>query len=219
MSAIPANTRSWWLSPGGIALLLALASGALAWWLIAAPVAALANVKSHPLHFPHVFAHMVGGTIMLFVGAANLYVGSTRRFWRHHKLLGYLYLSGGAVSASLALALALASPHRKSAAGLPLAMGNTDEIGYALAMLAAAWLVCAAMGFRAARNRRHDSHRAWMIRSYVLVWSFVSCRLIAKVPGLGEFGSSAAIVWLSWVVPFVVCEIALQWRAGKALAA
>jgi hypothetical protein len=219
MAAVPANMRSWWLSPGGIVLLLGLASGAVAWWLIAAPVAALANAAAHPYHFPQVFAHMVGGTIMLFVGAANLYVGSTRRFWRHHKLLGYLYLAGGTAGATLALVLALASPHRKTLEGMPLTFGNTGETGYALAMLSLAWLVSAAMGLRAARNRRYDNHRAWMIRSYVLTWSFVLCRLLGKVPGLGEFGSSAAIIWLSWVVPLIVCEIALQWRAGKALAA
>ena len=73
------------------------------------------------------------------------------------------------------------------------------------------------MGYRAARNRRSDSHRAWMIRSYVLTWSFVSCRLIGKAPALANIGDGAAIIWLSWIVPLLACEVALQWSAGKAL--
>jgi Predicted membrane protein (DUF2306) len=198
--------RSWWLSPAGLLLIAALASGALAWWLIAFPVVTLANAGSHPQHFPMVFAHMAGGTLMLFVGAANLYVGATRRHFAHHKTLGYLYLTGGAVGATLALILALRSPHGST---------GTGDIGYALAALALAWMVCATMAWRAARNRRYDSHRAWMVRSYVLTWSFVLCRLIAKVPALAGLGDGSAIIWLSWVVPLFACEVALQWSAGS----
>jgi hypothetical protein len=43
------------------------------------------------------------------------------------------------------------------------------DLGWALASLGMARLVAAAMALRAARNRRFDSHRAWMIRSDVLV--------------------------------------------------
>lgn len=207
--------RAWWLSPPGIVLLLALATGGVAWWLIALPVITFSNVASHPAHFPLVFAHMATGTVMLFVGGANLYVGATRRHFAHHKLMGYLYLAAGSVGAVSALVLALAGPHRQGNQGFTVGMGTTSDIGYALAALAAAWLASAAMGFRAARNHRYDSHRAWMIRSYVLTWSFVSCRLIGKVPAMAEIGDGTAIIWLSWIVPLFVCEIALQWSAGK----
>ena len=56
-----------------------------------------------------------------------------------------------------------------------------------------------------------------MIRSYVLVWSFVLCRLIAKIPPLaflGELGGGAALGWLSWLIPLAIAEICLQWKAG-----
>jgi pimeloyl-ACP methyl ester carboxylesterase len=180
------------------------------------PVASLSNVSQHPGHFPLVFAHMAAGTLMLFVGGANLYVGATRRHFRFHKLLGYIYLAGGSIGSALALVLALASPHRPGSQGFGVSMGATSDTGYALAALAAAWLLAAAMGYRAARNHRFDSHRAWMIRSYVLTWSFVLCRLIGRVPLPHEIGDLAAIVWLSWIVPLLACEVALQWSAGSA---
>jgi hypothetical protein len=57
-----------------------------------------------------------------------------------------------------------------------------------------------------------------MIRSYVLTWTFVGCRIAQNVdffPALGAESVTAAI-WVNWIVPLVVCEIALQWRAGSA---
>jgi len=41
-------------------------------------------------------------------------------------------------------------------------------VGVATGVLAVAWLAVAAMAWRAAMNRRFDSHRGWMIRSYLL---------------------------------------------------
>jgi hypothetical protein len=54
-----------------------------------------------------------------------------------------------------------------------------------------------------------------MVRSYVLTWTFVGCRIAGRVPALDTLGDAggAAVVWLSWVLPLVACEVALQWRA------
>ena len=35
--------------------------------------------------------------------------------------------------------------------------------------------------------------------------------LMVDIDGLGGCN---AFIWLSWVAPYVVCEVALQWRAG-----
>jgi hypothetical protein len=80
--------------------------------------------------------------------------------------------------------------------------------------LALAWLGCAAMAYRAVRNKRYDSHRDWIIRSYVLAWSFVFCRIASRVPEIDGLGGGHAFIWLSWVAPLIICEFALQWRAG-----
>lgn len=212
--AVASATRSWWTTPPGLLLAAALASGMVAWWLIAEPVATLSNVATHPDHFRMVFTHMLGGTLMLFVGAANLYVGATRRFFRWHKQLGFLYLAGGAVGASMAILLAVASPHEHRGQTIAFSFASTTDTGYALVMLGTAWLAAASMAWRAARNRRYDSHRQWMIRSYVLVWSFVFCRLVGRAP-MGDFGKSAAVIWLTWIIPLLACEVALQWNAGR----
>lgn len=210
--------RSWWASGPGLLLVAAILTSAWAWWLIAYPVVSLGNVAKHPGHFPVVFVHMAGGTLMLLLGAVNLYVGSTRRYFRFHRRIGYVYLLAGTVGSLLAAVLAVGAGHGEKVPGFAFVLEATSDVGWALLFLALAWLGSAAMAYRAARNRRIDSHRAWMIRGYVLTWSFVSCRLVARVPALANLGDGAAIVWLSWIVPLLLCEVVLQWSAGARLA-
>lgn len=200
---------SWWLSGNGLLLMAGVVSSAFAWMLIAAPVASFSTVASHPEHFGLVYLHMLGGTVMLACGAANLYLGATRRNFRHHRLVGRAYLLGGAVAAILAVVVTL-GPNHKSNPTVFFTNASTS-----LTMLASAWLVAAAMAYRAVRNRRFDSHRDWMIRSYVLAWSFVFCRLASRVPVFGELGGGEAFIWASWITPILLCEVALQWRAGS----
>lgn len=207
---------NWLLSPSGLVLVFAVLTGSIAWWLIALPVFNLSAAANHKTHFPYVFIHTVGGTVMLFVGAANLYVGATRQHFRMHKPLGYAYLVGGVIGSVSAILLALSNGHAKApAASFAITIMKANDMGWALASLGLAWLGAAAMALRAARNRRFDSHRAWMIRSYVLVWAFVLCRLVSKIPSFPELGSGAALIWLSWIVPLLICEVVLQWPAGR----
>jgi uncharacterized membrane protein YozB (DUF420 family) len=146
---------------------------------------------------------------MLFVGLANLYIGTTRTFFQYHKLVGRLYLIGGGLGAISAIVITSSTAHK--AAGVSVFTNTTIS----LLALAFAWLLAAGMAFRAVRNKCYDSHREWMIRSYVLVWSFVFCRLVTRVPGVEDMGGGDASIWLSWVGPLVICEVALQWRAGS----
>ncbi|MAW80230.1 MAG: hypothetical protein CMI63_08320 [Parvularcula sp.] len=210
---MPGVRRKSAVSMMGVLLIIAVLTGALAWILIALPVATFAAKANHPAHFPIVYAHMVGGTLMLFLGAANLYIGAARRFFQWHRAAGYLYLGGGTLAAASAIYLAMAPTHER-AGRIGLALLDGTDIGWSLAALGAAWLAAAAMAWRAARNKKFEQHRAWMIRSYVLAWAFVLCRLLATQPATGALGDGSAAVWLSWIVPFFVCEIGLQWNAG-----
>jgi hypothetical protein len=53
-----------------------------------------------------------------------------------------------------------------------------------------------------------------MVRSYVLAWSFVFCRVASRIPALGGLGGGEAFIWLSWIGPLLLCELGLQWGAG-----
>ncbi len=144
---------------------------------------------------------------MLAAGAAAIYVGWTRKFRRAHKAIGYTYLLGGTVGALAALGLSVRPFH------------PPFSLGVATATLAMVWLVFAAMAWRAAWNRRFDNHREWVIRSYVVTWTFVGCRiaqLVPPFPSLGIEGVTAGI-WLYWIAPVLICEVLIQWPRGSRL--
>jgi hypothetical protein len=175
-------------------------------WRTVLPMADGRNWPRHASHLANVLIHAGGGLSMLIFGAASLYVGWTRRHFRWHRWLGYSYLGLGSIGALAALNLSVYPKHEPFSTGI------------ATGTLAVFWLAFAAMAWRAAHNRRFDSHREWMIRSYVLTWTFVGCRLATIVdfsPWLGAESITAAI-WVNWVVPVLICEIALQWRRGSA---
>ena len=173
---------------------------------------ALASLWSHQIHVHAIVKHGTVITSEEFADAGllvqpNLYIGTTRKYFKYHKLIGRIYLIGGALGAIAAMVITSSPAHK--AAGITL-----TSTSISLLTLGSAWLLAAAMAYRAARNRRYDSHREWMIRSYVLVWSFVFCRLASRVPGVEDMGGGQAFIWLSWVGPLIVGEVALQWRSG-----
>ena len=201
-----AQHRSFWRTRNGILLAAAILSSAVAWWMIAWPVASLANTAEHQGHFLATFAHMVGGTGALFLGALNLYLAARAKRFPLHRLVGRFYLIFGGFGALTAIAITLSSAHKT---GIVLTNASIS-----LAMLGAAWLVFATLGWRAALNRRFASHGDWMVRTYVLTWAFVFCRVASRVPAIGGLGNGEAFVWLSWIAPLIICEVFLQWPQG-----
>lgn len=200
-------TRAFASRMPAILLVLAILTSLPILWRVALPMLDGTAWPKHPAHLAILMIHTVGGLAMLGLGAAGLYIGTTRRAFRFHRWVGYGYLLIGGAGAVAAIILSVEAPHEPRS--LYIATGT----------LASVWLAVAAMAWRAARNRRFAAHREWMIRSYVLTWTFVGCRLAMMAdfyPWLGEEGVTAA-VWVNWIVPLVVCEIALRWKDGAPL--
>lgn len=200
------DSRRFWRTRNGVLLAAAMLSSALAWWLIAWPVARLANMPSHEGHFALLFVHMIGGTAMLGLGGLNLYLAARRNRPALHRQVGRAYLGMGGIGAVAAIAVTLSSAHKSG----PL----LTNASLSLAMLGSAWLGCAALGWRAARNRRFESHAEWMLRSTILAWSFVFCRVASRVPEIAGLGGGEAFIWLSWVAPLLIGEAVIQWPKG-----
>jgi hypothetical protein len=190
----------------GLLLAAAVITSLPVLWVFATPILDTSEAPAHVRHGATLYLHVIGGLSVIVAGGGALYIGWTKRAFKRHKWFGYTYLGLGSVMALSALALSVEAPHAPRS--LYVATGT----------LAAVWLAVSAMALRAARNRRFLVHRDWMIRSYVLTWTFVGCRIAQNVdffPALGAESVTAAI-WVNWIVPFVLCEIALQWRAGSA---
>ena len=203
-----ARRRSLWGTRNGILLAAALVSSAVAWWMIAWPPLTFSNVAEHPEHFALTYAHVLGGTGMLLFGGLNLYLAARNDRFALHRVVGRTYLGFGVLGSVTAIAVTLTMAHK--AAGSSIFTNATVS----LLTLATAWLAFAAFGWRAARNRRFPSHAQWMIRSYVLAWAFVFCRIASRLSDIDELGSGEAFIWLSWVAPLILCELVLQWPEG-----
>jgi uncharacterized membrane protein len=168
-------------------------------WLVAGPALMPAGMAKHAGHAALIYFHIAGGTVMLLAGAAGLRIGLTRQGFRWHRALGFTYLTSGIVAASIALIRSFDTKHTP---------------GLSTATLAVTWLVFTAMAWRAIRNRRVEQHREWMIRSYVVAWTFVFCRFYTRAMPADLQGGANDMIWLTWIAPVLVAEILIQWRRG-----
>jgi len=191
-----------------VALLVAALASAVVWWLHAPRffVFSQASYGGFWGRAEIMFLHVVGGTLPLFIGPFLVWSGLRRWQPRVHRLLGRTYLIAGALSVGAGAILSV------------MATLQPRGLYVATFVLALAWFLAAGMAYRAIRNRSVKQHQQWVIRSYVLTLTFVACRLIMRLPEVQALGPEAivATVWASWVVPLLLTEVMLQWRAGKA---
>ena len=70
------------------------------------------------------------------------------------------------------------------------------------------------MAYVAVRRGQIAAHREWVIRSYVVTYSFVNFRWIVELPFMAglELERFATAGWLCWTLPLLFAEIILQWR-------
>ena len=170
-------------------------------WLIATPNFLPAGIQKHATHLGLLYLHIAGGTVMLLAGALGLRIGLTRQGFGWHRTVGFTYLAAGTMASVSALIRSFDTAHTP---------------GVSTGTLAVTWLAFTAMAWRAIRNRRIDQHREWMIRSYVVAWTFVFCRFYSRAMPADLQGSELDMIWLTWVGPVLLAEIMLQWRRGAA---
>jgi heme/copper-type cytochrome/quinol oxidase subunit 3 len=151
--------------------------------------------------------HILGGSVALFTGPIQLWLGETRQRLALHRTLGMAYLGGVAVSCLAAYYLSFTTP-----VGLIFAGG--------LFGLALASTITTSMAWVAIRYRNFVQHREWMIRSYVTIFAFVLFRLLlvtSEMFRLGGDGPAASVnrlslvSWVCWAFPMLLTEMALQW--------
>ena len=144
--------------------------------------------------------HIAGGTVALAVGPFQFLGGLRARAPRLHRVLGRIYVAAALLTAAGGLGLA------RIAMGGPLA-----RLGFAA--LALALLITTAVALTAILRRRVSAHRAWMTRSYALIFTAVTFRLwlaAFTVVGLPFDQVYAVGAWTSWMINLLVAEALLQ---------
>jgi len=144
------------------------------------------------------YAHIASGPLALVAGTMLVSDPFRRRFPKWHRFLGRFQIAN---------ILLLVAP-----GGLWLAWyaaaGPIAAVGFAfLALLTG---LCAALGVRAAVERRFAVHRRWMWRSYLLLCSAVVLRLVGglvTVVGIHAAWFDPVASWASWSVPLALFEL------------
>ncbi|NNM77181.1 DUF2306 domain-containing protein [Sphingomonas sp. ID1715] len=202
MDAVTSRTTAWRWTRKDWVIAAAALSSAFFIALIAGPALAPAGAVRHAGHLAILYLHIGGGTVMLLAGAAGLRIGLTRQGFGWHRRVGFTYLVGGTLASISALIRSFDTQHTP---------------GLSTGTLALTWLAFTAMAWRAIRNRRVEQHREWMIRSYVVAWTFVFCRFYTRAMPSDLQGGTNDMIWLTWIAPVLMTEVILQWRRGAEL--
>jgi uncharacterized membrane protein len=133
--------------------------------------------------------HALCGAIALLVGPWQFLPATYRRRPRLHRACGWIYLFS-------AFGTGLAGLYMSSFAYTGAA-AQAGFVGMALATL-----ICPAFGLRAVKRADYVAHRAWMVRSFAMIFAAVTFRIWIPILSyaLGSFDAAYPwITWASWV--------------------
>lgn len=187
-------------------VLWVLALGAGAWFVVnIVPGYFVFTEESYgPYFWPrasYLFPHIVGGLIAILIGPLQFWSKFRASYPSIHRASGRVYL----------LAILLGSV---GSFGMVVTMPE-GRLSYAtgLSFMAVAWLATSAMALVSVKKRNFVQHKQWMIRSYVVTFSFVSFRLFDDILGSYDFDRNDYLVmlaWATWAVPLLFTELAIQ---------
>lgn len=149
---------------------------------------------------PWLDIHIAGAATALLIGPMQFIPWIRARRRGLHRWLGRTYIVGCLVGGVGGFIIAFGST-----AG-PIATGG-------FASLAVIWLITNVQGWRAARERRFEAHRAWMIRSFALTFAAVTLRLYLPLPplaGISFVDGYRAISYLSWIPNLIAVELYIR---------
>ena len=211
----PAATRPIVSGSRTSAILLSFATlGAVTFWVLAAtPYFTTQRDAFGPVPDAYwdrrflLWGHILGGTLAMFTGPIQLWLGETRRRLPLHRRLGLVYLAGVAITCTAAIGLSLTATF-----GLIYASG--------LFFVAVACAIFTTLAYVAIRKRDFTQHREWMIRSYVMIFAFAIFRALDMAMGAMGIGGMTEdgvllrlglAAWASWAVPLFITEVCLQY--------
>ena len=164
---------------------------------------------SNPLR-PHFYAirlwllpHMLCGITAMFSGPFQFSTRLRKHNPRLHRTLGKVYVIAVVIGASLAAYMDV------TVDADPNWMINAGDLSHPLA-----WGLTALIAYRTAVTRSFNVHRQWMIRSYLITFTFVLVRLPNPIRAWREMSDAnfAIVLPLLMFLCFIGTDIAHNWR-------
>lgn len=145
--------------------------------------------------------HIAGSGLALLVGPLQFWPGLRRRAVIVHRWIGRLYVVSVIIGGVAAFYLA---SHAEQG----------TAFGVSLSALGVAWWTTTGMAYVAIRRGHVSQHKEWVMRSYVVTFTFVTTRTLADFGVLSSLGPDTftTLVWLGWSVPLLALEAILQGR-------
>jgi uncharacterized membrane protein len=146
------------------------------------------------------WAHGLPGTLALLLGMLQFSSRLRKRHLQLHRVLGRIYVGCVAISAPLAVAVAVRLP-------IPTLLP-------ASAIQATGWLVTTATALYCVRTGRIQQHREWMIRGYPFAMVFVVVGVITAIPAIDRMGlvGVEAVVWSVIATACFLPSFVIAWQ-------
>jgi uncharacterized membrane protein len=173
-----------------------------------------AQVHVFPRELVQLLLHVGGGVTALAVGPWQLWLGLRRRRRNLHRWLGRVYVTAAVVAGVDGLLLA------------PMTLGGpVAHLGFA--GMGVAVLFTTGMAFLSIRRHRIAAHRAWMLRSYAVIfsagvgfraWLFIFGALGGLPWGGGQSYFDqvyAAGSWTSWLIGLLIAGALIPGVAAR----
>jgi uncharacterized membrane protein len=146
-------------------------------------------------------AHGIPGALALLLGVFQFSSRLRQRFLRLHRVMGYTYVGSVAISAPIAIVVAVHLPV------VTLTMASVIQ--------AVGWLTTTATALYCVRTGRIQQHREWMMRSYPFAAVFVVVRTIVAIPAIARMGQVglATVVWSVIATACFLPSFVIAWQA------
>jgi uncharacterized membrane protein len=146
-------------------------------------------------------AHGVPGALALFLAAFQFSNRLRQRYLQLHRVLGRIYVGCVAISAPVAIAVAIARP--------------IMTLTPAATIQALGWFTTTATGLYCVRTGRIQQHREWMMRSYPFAMVFVVVRAMVAIPAIARMGELglATVVWTVIATACFLPSFVIAWQA------
>ncbi|MGQ0764281.1 MAG: DUF2306 domain-containing protein [Gemmatimonadota bacterium] len=196
-AAVPRPSRLWW----PMLVLSVLVAGYAAAYVVVGdrmyPPQLADSFRARPWG---IYTHAFFGMVALAVGSFQFRRSIVLKRPALHRAIGRVYLGSALLTGAAGLYM---SPWSHG--------GATTHLGFAF--LAVGLLSCTAFAWRAIKQRRINSHREWMIRSFAFLFSAVTLRLWLPilVAVTGSFDPAYRLVsWLCWIPNLIVAELIIR---------
>ncbi|WP_347650744.1 DUF2306 domain-containing protein [Nonomuraea sp. B10E15] len=163
--------------------------------------------------------HIAFGTVATVTGLLQLWAGLRNRFPRIHRWTGRVYFYAGIFPAMIL--------------AVPVSVMSESGVSNVAALdtMLVLWAITGVAGLRAARSRRFNDHRKWMIRNYAVTIAILASRpwgtvmaliVMAQADSPAYQGNTVAMIhdiassgaWIALVVNLVVAEAYIQHKYG-----